>query len=309
MILDVENHCSISQQIKVAHYLRDVFKDSLFVGGNSSERMNLFALPVEALCGKIIFKCKKLSYEEAMSSAYNYGEVSDENSADELPTHCKTFVNTPVGNTGNPDVVPIGSSFTESGTYESLPFYEQRRKQHILLGRKPTLALSKYLSSLVTLKSKSLGLDEIGGDFPGVGLTGNNFMYQLNEREAVLHVRQKFFDVSSFCESNLVKLTPSPSRFNSSNPDPVQFWNAGIQCVALNQQNANDKANTFNKALFKANGNSGYYLKPVYSAATNQQSLELQLTFHFVSRIQAYIQSTLPHMPSHRWTLQVSIPF
>ena len=136
-----------------------------------------------------------------------------------------------------------------------------------------------------------------------------NVMYHINEREAVLQVRQKFFDISVFCECNLVKLTPSASRVNSSNPDPVQFWNAGIQCVALNQQKTNDKAIRFNKAMFKANGNCGYYLKPIYAAFGNQESLELEVLFYFVSRIQAFIQSSVATMPSHRWTLQVGTPF
>ena len=80
-----------------------------------------------------------------------------------------------------------------------------------------------------------------------------NVLHQINERDAVLQVRQKFLDISLFCESNLVKLSPSSSRVNSSNPDPVQFWNAGIQIVALNQQKQqqNDKAIRFNKVIFK----------------------------------------------------------
>lgn len=314
VVLDVENHCSIPQQIKMAHYLRDVFKESLFLT-KAIDNFDISTVPLVNLRGKVFVKCKRIPLNESILDAAgsptltNYCEVSDENSADELPSHCKTFANTP---TGNPDVIATHSEKkgNSADNYEMLPLYEQRRKQHILLGRRPTLALSRYLSALVSIRSKAFNMDRLEeeGEECG-GVRERNVVYQMDEREAVLQVRQKFFDISLFCETSLLKLSPSPSRVNSSNPDPVQFWNAGIQIVALNQQKQqhNDKAIRFNKALFKSNGNCGYCLKPIYAALGNQESLDLEVMFFFVSRIQAFIQSPVAAMPSHRWTLQVEI--
>ncbi|XP_075259493.1 uncharacterized protein LOC142351237 isoform X2 [Convolutriloba macropyga] len=343
VVLDLENHCSIQQQVKMAHYLRDVFKESLFVCKGTADNVDLASVPLVNLRGNVFVKCKRISNSHPLTGHFNdinnasifhditssptitnYGEVSDENSADELPSHCKTFGNTP---SGNPDVIATPShplreeqhqeheQVEPDDNYEMLPLYEQRRKQHILLGRKPTLALSRYLSALVSIKSKAFTIDQLDLDVcvSAGGQRERNVLYQINERDAVLQVRQKFFDMSMFCESNLVKLSPSSSRVNSSNPDPVQFWNAGIQMVALNQQKQqqNDKAIRFNKALFKSNGNCGYCLKPIYASlgvgGGNQEGLELEVMFFFISRIQAFIQSPVAAMPSHRWTLQVEI--
>ena len=48
---------------------------------------------------------------------------------------------------------------------------------------------------------------------------------------------------------------------NSSNYDPIPLWLAGCQMVALNYQ-AQDKPVAYNRALFRANGQCGYILKP-----------------------------------------------
>ena len=47
----------------------------------------------------------------------------------------------------------------------------------------------------------------------------------------------------------------------SSNYDPIPMWLAGCQMVALNYQ-AHDKPLAYNRALFRANGQCGYILKP-----------------------------------------------
>ena len=59
----------------------------------------------------------------------------------------------------------------------------------------------------------------------------------------------------------LSRIYPKGTRVNSSNYDPIPLWLAGCQMVALNYQ-AQDKSVAFNRALFRANGQCGYILKP-----------------------------------------------
>jgi hypothetical protein len=46
-------------------------------------------------------------------------------------------------------------------------------------------------------------------------------------------------------------------RVNSSNLDPIPYWQGGCQMVALNYQNF-DKSMRINQGFFFQNGNSGY---------------------------------------------------
>ncbi|KAK7063226.1 hypothetical protein SK128_007129 [Halocaridina rubra] len=68
-------------------------------------------------------------------------------------------------------------------------------------------------------------------------------------------------DFLKFTETNMTKVYPLGTRTGSSNLKPYPFWSVGCQIVALNMQ-TEDKANFYNDALFRNNGNCGYVLKP-----------------------------------------------
>lgn len=59
----------------------------------------------------------------------------------------------------------------------------------------------------------------------------------------------------------LSRIYPKGQRIDSSNYNPVPFWNAGSQMVALNYQTP-DKPMQINMGKFKENGGCGYVLKP-----------------------------------------------
>ncbi|CAK0814840.1 unnamed protein product [Prorocentrum cordatum] len=63
-------------------------------------------------------------------------------------------------------------------------------------------------------------------------------------------------------QNNLSRVYPMATRTSSSNPDPVPFWLAGVQMVALNYQSM-DLPVLINDGLFRnENGGAGYILKP-----------------------------------------------
>ncbi|XP_026743382.1 1-phosphatidylinositol 4,5-bisphosphate phosphodiesterase gamma-1 [Trichoplusia ni] len=59
----------------------------------------------------------------------------------------------------------------------------------------------------------------------------------------------------------LSRIYPKGQRIDSSNYNPVPFWNSGSQMVALNYQTP-DKPMQINVGKFKENGGCGYVLKP-----------------------------------------------
>ncbi|XP_051895465.1 1-phosphatidylinositol 4,5-bisphosphate phosphodiesterase eta-2a [Pristis pectinata] len=86
VILSIENHCSVPQQKKMAQYLCEILGDKLDVSSVHVDNATLLPSP-ESLKGKILVKGKKLSAN--ISDDAEEGEVSDEDSADEIEDDCK----------------------------------------------------------------------------------------------------------------------------------------------------------------------------------------------------------------------------
>ncbi|XP_072833762.2 1-phosphatidylinositol 4,5-bisphosphate phosphodiesterase eta-2 isoform X2 [Pogona vitticeps] len=86
VILSIENHCSVTQQKKMAQYLTEILGDKLDLSSVSSEDLTRLPSP-ENLKGKILVKGKKLPAN--ISEDVEEGEVSDEDSADEIEDDCK----------------------------------------------------------------------------------------------------------------------------------------------------------------------------------------------------------------------------
>lgn len=61
----------------------------------------------------------------------------------------------------------------------------------------------------------------------------------------------------------LSRVYPKGQRIDSSNYNPVPFWNSGSQMVALNYQTP-DKPMQLNFGKFKENGGCGFVLKPEF---------------------------------------------
>uniref|UniRef100_A0A2D4IXY4 Phosphatidylinositol-specific phospholipase C X domain-containing protein n=1 Tax=Micrurus lemniscatus lemniscatus TaxID=129467 RepID=A0A2D4IXY4_MICLE len=86
VILSIENHCSVTQQKKMAQYLVEILGDKLDLSTVNNEDSNELPSP-ESLKGKILVKGKKLPAN--ISEDAEEGEVSDEDSADEMDDDCK----------------------------------------------------------------------------------------------------------------------------------------------------------------------------------------------------------------------------
>ncbi|NXH18774.1 PLCH2 phosphodiesterase, partial [Bucco capensis] len=86
VILSLENHCSVIQQKKMAQYLTEILGDKLDLSSVHSEDSSKLPSPA-SLKGKILVKGKKLPAN--ISEDAEEGEVSDEDSADEIDDDCK----------------------------------------------------------------------------------------------------------------------------------------------------------------------------------------------------------------------------
>ncbi|XP_075293295.1 1-phosphatidylinositol 4,5-bisphosphate phosphodiesterase eta-2 isoform X1 [Opisthocomus hoazin] len=86
VILSIENHCSVIQQKKMAQYLTEILGDKLDLSSLHNDDSSKLPSPA-SLKGKILVKGKKLPAN--ISDDAEEGEVSDEDSADEIDDDCK----------------------------------------------------------------------------------------------------------------------------------------------------------------------------------------------------------------------------
>ncbi|KAF6121027.1 phospholipase C eta 1 [Phyllostomus discolor] len=269
VILSIENHCSVQQQRKIAQYLKGIFQDKLDLSSVDTGESKQLPSP-QSLKGKILVKGKKLPYH--LGDDAEEGEVSDEDSADEIEDECKFKLHY------HPDVKEGGkkshgrSLMTNFGkhkkTTKSRPKSysadeEEDAQQNpgkepgqlCRLGRRrKTVKLCRELSDLVVY-TNSVAAQDIVDD----GTTGN--VLSFSETRAHQVVQQKSEQFMVYNQKQLTRIYPSAYRIDSSNFNPLPYWNAGCQLVALNYQ-SEGRIMQLNRAKFKTNGNCGYVLKP-----------------------------------------------
>ncbi|XP_069069411.1 1-phosphatidylinositol 4,5-bisphosphate phosphodiesterase eta-1 isoform X2 [Pleurodeles waltl] len=321
VILSIENHCSIQQQHKIAMYMKDIFSDKLDLSSINTGDMKQLPSP-QSLKGKILVKGKKLPYH--LGDDASEGEVSDEDSADEIEDDCKltycfsngttehqveSFIRkkleslikeSQIRDKEEPDSFTVRALL--KATHEGLNVNlkensdpKERKKSRSLMGnfakhkktsksrsksltavddedglqdstgkdtgqlhricrRRKTMKLCRALSDLVVY-TNSVSAQDIMDD----GTTGNVLSFsETRAHQVVQHKSEQFM---LYNQKQLTRIYPSAYRIDSSNFNPVPYWNAGVQLVALNYQ-TEGRMMQLNRAKFKMNGNCGYVLKP-----------------------------------------------
>ncbi|NXC47855.1 PLCH1 phosphodiesterase, partial [Penelope pileata] len=324
VILSIENHCSIQQQKKIAQYLKEILGDKLDLSSVVTGDSRQLPSP-QNLKGKILVKGKKLPY--SLGADAEEGEVSDEDSADEIEDDCKlkscysngatehqveSFIRTKleslikesqIRDKEDPDSFTVRALLraTHEGISvnlkQNLDTKEGGRKSHgrSLMGnfgkhkkagkatskcsasddeenqqnssgkeagqlhsrltrRRKTVKLCRALSDLVVY-TNSVAAQDIVDD----GSTGN--VLSFSETRAHQAVQQKAEQFMLYNQKQLTRVYPSAYRIDSSNFNPLPYWNVGCQLVALNYQ-SEGRVMQLNEAKFRVNGNCGYVLKP-----------------------------------------------
>ncbi|KGL92784.1 1-phosphatidylinositol 4,5-bisphosphate phosphodiesterase eta-1, partial [Charadrius vociferus] len=324
VILSIENHCSIQQQKKIAQYLKEIFGDKLDLSSVITGDSRQLPSP-QNLKGKILVKGKKLPY--SLGADAEEGEVSDEDSADEIEDDCKlktcysngatehqveSFIRTKLeslikesqirdkedpdsftvrallkatheglninlkqnldtkeggkkshsrslmGNFGkHKKAVKAASKYHSASDDEECQQNSSGKETgqlHRLARRRKTVKLCRALSDLVVY-TNSVAAQDIVDD----GSTGN--VLSFSETRAHQAVQQKAEQFMLYNQKQLTRVYPSAYRIDSSNFNPLPYWNVGCQLVALNYQ-SEGRVMQLNDAKFRVNGNCGYVLKP-----------------------------------------------
>ncbi|XP_032784471.2 1-phosphatidylinositol 4,5-bisphosphate phosphodiesterase gamma-1 isoform X1 [Daphnia magna] len=120
--------------------------------------------------------------------------------------------------------------------------------------------------------------------------------------EKLMLLESKFF--LWYHQVMLSRVYPKGQRIDSSNYNPIPFWNVGSQIVALNYQTP-DKNMQINEAKFLQNGKCGYVLKPSYMRKTSDYnpdycSVPDEAPVSLVIKIIAARHLTTRHLKSRR---------
>uniref|UniRef100_A0A674MSE4 Phosphoinositide phospholipase C n=2 Tax=Takifugu rubripes TaxID=31033 RepID=A0A674MSE4_TAKRU len=295
VILSIENHCSVPQQKKMAQYLTEIFGDKLNLSSIKADTLGRLPSP-EALKGRILVKGKKLPPN--IDENAEEGDVSDEDSADEMEDDCKLMngdtsaIRKQVENMAkkkldsllkeskirdreDPDsftitALPPAGKATQKNSFK-VKHLQWNQISHIskIFEDTDTEQESSCSSSRAKKTMKlSRALSDLVKYTQSVGLYDieaqancNWQVSSLSETKAHQLMQHKAASFIHFNQQQLSRIYPSSYRVDSSNFNPQPFWNAGCQLVALNYQ-TEGRVLQLNRAKFYSNGNCGYILKP-----------------------------------------------
>ncbi|KAK6514128.1 Phospholipase C [Arthrobotrys conoides] len=249
VILSLEVHCGVEQQIIMAETLRAMLGDRLVIAPLISNSMTLPS-PQE-LKNKILVKVKGHDDLILFSS-----EISDTmfGSSSVLPA---------VKNRVQKDSGAANTASSSNSTEESdeLGTTSGGSHQNDKL-RKAPRAISKIAKEL-----GELGVYTRGQKFKNFSLPESksfNHVFSLAERTfiSLCKDKEKKAQLEKHNLRYLMRVYPSGWRVTSRNFDPLTFWRRGVQMVALNWQTY-DTGVQLNDAMFASvSDRAGYVLKP-----------------------------------------------
>ncbi|EOD30067.1 hypothetical protein EMIHUDRAFT_99535 [Emiliania huxleyi CCMP1516] len=177
-----------------------------------------------------------------------------------LEMHCSTKQQEKIA---NELIDRLGDLLSRSDRVASTPLRELHRKVLIKMRLdKGGVTTDPLLRTLVTLPTTSfcrpLPISEAEeSECSGTSAPGGGVVSLVEERlERLASEEGGWLPATA---SELVRTFPSPTRWSSTNPNPLTAWRAGVQMAALNMQ-TNDLPVQLNHALFRDSG--GYVLKP-----------------------------------------------
>uniref|UniRef100_A0A8C5QKT2 Phosphoinositide phospholipase C n=1 Tax=Leptobrachium leishanense TaxID=445787 RepID=A0A8C5QKT2_9ANUR len=222
VIISLENHCSLEQQITMAKHMKTILGDLLLTAPYNG-MIKEFPSP-EQLKGKVLVKGKKLN--KLSGSLKNSGHVEAEDVSDE----------------------------DEAADMEDEAV---KSKVDAKKSKSSKLKLAKELSDTV-IYCKSVHFR--GFDYALQNQSFYE-MSSLTESKALRLATESRTGFVKHNTRQLSRIYPDGMRTDSSNYGAVDMWNAGCQIVALNFQTPGPEMDIY-QGLFQQNGFCGYVLKP-----------------------------------------------
>jgi Ca2+-binding EF-hand superfamily protein len=272
MLISLENHCSINQQIRLANDIREILKDNVII----CPLNNFDKLPsLRELKYKVIIKVEfKLSFTKSLKTGNdaaipmdehtgNYGQSIDdydeeeeasgeeceedfegEDSDDDDESKNKTKLSDLAEEEDDAqDYVDITENYQSSDSY---PVALELAKLTVYCKSKPFKGLNTALTN-----------------------AKHEYACCVSEAASVDLYRHNLSNYVLLNQIQMTRVYPVGKRIMSSNYNPVPHWCSGAQVVALNYQ-IFDKGTDVNDAMFQQTNYQGYVLKPKHLRSGNQ---------------------------------------
>uniref|UniRef100_A0A8C1PMS5 1-phosphatidylinositol 4,5-bisphosphate phosphodiesterase n=1 Tax=Cyprinus carpio TaxID=7962 RepID=A0A8C1PMS5_CYPCA len=255
VILSFENHCSKTQQYKMAKYCEEIFGELLL-------KQPLEGFPIEAgqplpspndIKRKILIKNKRLKPEveqkqlESFKKHMEAGEMSiqtgeDENDED-LDSELKQLSVTRVFL--HQGVETAEDADAEQQLIASYKYEGATTNIHPILSAMVNYAQPVKFQGFEVAEERNI----------------HHNMSSFNESVGLGYLKTNAIEFVNYNKRQMSRIYPKGGRVDSSNYMPQIFWNAGCQMVSLNFQTP-DLGMQLNQGKFEYNGACGYLLKP-----------------------------------------------
>ncbi|KAM9963807.1 hypothetical protein ACTFIW_007061 [Dictyostelium discoideum] len=240
VILSLEVHCSVPQQIMMANHMKEIFGEMLPTPLPEGTK----ELPtLDSLKYKIILK-GHTSHAHVSAAAGNSSSQSniqtDENDDDGA-----------VDLTEYDEVDDRGTSSSSSSSSFSLSFGSSGGKKKKIT----KIKIAPEFEELIYLVSHGFKSGNTTKEIPSYKI------HSLVEEKVKQLVQSEPREIVEASQNHLLRVYPRGTRFDSSNFDPMAGWSIGCQLAALNQQTSSEPM-WINDGMFSDNGGCGYVLKP-----------------------------------------------
>ncbi|CTQ86733.1 1-phosphatidylinositol 4,5-bisphosphate phosphodiesterase [Caenorhabditis elegans] len=273
VVLSFENHCSKSNQLKMAKYCMDIFGDMLLSKPFEDAPLDPgVSLPSpNRLRKKILIKNKRLKTDierHQLDQFLREGKLDEEDELNETPEVVGEDSVSPrempakENDEAHPELKQnfIAKNLKGFGFSKKQPVLTKEEEERIFAEYHYTGATTNIhplLSSLVnyTHPVKFSGFDVA---------EANNLHFHMSsfsESTGLGYLKQSAPEFVNYNKRQSSRIYPKGARVDSSNFLPQIFWNAGCQMVSLNFQTP-DVYMQLNMGKFEYNGGSGYLLKP-----------------------------------------------
>ncbi|CCH46025.1 1-phosphatidylinositol-4,5-bisphosphate phosphodiesterase delta-4 [Wickerhamomyces ciferrii] len=128
----------------------------------------------------------------------------------------------------------------------------------------------KVIPELSALGVYALGYKFTNFSLPESKTINHIFSFSENSTNSMIKDSDKKYLIEKHNRKYLMRVYPSAIRYNSTNFNPINYWNLGTQMVATNWQTY-DLGQQVNEAMFNVGSKTGYKLKPQGLRNTNQK--------------------------------------
>lgn len=274
LILSLENHLSLPNQVVAAKMFEKGFGDALYVIKLAEgERLP----SPEEMKGKVLIKAKmgewaheSMDSEDSGDEDEQVGEFgsaagSDDDDSGGKPSRVSSLKGkVSRGGGGSPSSSAEGKDFSKPSRMSSIKKKISPRNKD----NKKHLPIAKELAAVTSFgganRKKLLALWDEGKLHP-VGQLDSDIV-SINETKVEgVYTSGKSSSLQAYNTRNMTRIYPKASRVDSSNYNPMCAWAAGCQIVAMNYQ-TEDIGLWLNHGRFLVGGRSGFAPKAEFAS-------------------------------------------